>query len=280
MASKTRERDLSMTKNIKATIDLRALHAVCECAASKEETRYYLNGVLIEVYNNQNVYVATDGHRLVAHRQTFPDASKLTELLASAIIPAEECKALKPKSATRNSYSATNHADLTFEPDGYLRVQRQDGTARLFRPIDGTFPDWRRVMPTKLPETVQIECANAGKRGTDGKLICSRPAPKLVTINQTQGGFVVLCECGGMLSEISQLAQFNWEYTAAFSKFAERMDLQKPAIVHNGNGPAVIDFDSKDTFGVLMPLRTGANGRSFDLPAWVKAPALGAAAAA
>ena len=36
---------------------------------SPDETRYYLNGVLIEATPGQVVYVSTDGHRLFARRE-------------------------------------------------------------------------------------------------------------------------------------------------------------------------------------------------------------------
>ncbi len=124
-----------------ACIDLRTLAAV-SLFCSTEETRYYLKGVLIEVGSTGVTYVATDGHRLAARRiDTHSDASP-NSLTGRWIIPVEDCRALKP------SKRGSGLAQLVPYGNNDLLVT-YEGKPRLVQPIDGSFPDWRRIVPGK-----------------------------------------------------------------------------------------------------------------------------------
>src|SRR4051812_23886693 len=78
-----------------ATINLNAL-AAAAIFSSTEETRYYLGGVLLEIEPDAITYVATDGRRLFAHRDTTGPKEDPHTLLGSFIVPTPACKALKP----------------------------------------------------------------------------------------------------------------------------------------------------------------------------------------
>lgn len=140
-----------------ATIDVAALKAAAY-AASSEETRYYLCGVLIEIDARETRYVATDGHILFAHKAELPNygpvkgepvgtvngAAPDNTLTGSFIIPSATIKAIKL--AKRASTSAT----LESADDGLtLAIRTDDGLSYGFRPVDGSFPAWRRVLPVK-----------------------------------------------------------------------------------------------------------------------------------
>lgn len=109
--------------------DLSSVFAGVAFAVSTEETRYYLNGVYLE----PTAATATDGHRL---------AHVATELPAfEPVIVPSKTVALWPKGAARVSLSSTK-----------IRVQTADAaggdltmTSKL---IDGTYPDYQRVIPT------------------------------------------------------------------------------------------------------------------------------------
>lgn len=122
-----------------STINLRVL-AAASAFASKEETRYYLNGVCIEFEARASTYVATDGHRLIAYRDDLR-GDQDNELLGTFIIPTPQCKPFK----------------LSKDDDGTAKIFGEDGTRLTmahnfvdvtFAPIDGTFPDWRKVPPS------------------------------------------------------------------------------------------------------------------------------------
>lgn len=120
------------------TIDLKLLQASA-AFASTEATHYYLNGVLLHVVEDVGVYyVATDCHRMIVSYRGADDAKPTFS--AQIIVPIENCKF---KIGKRDAEDAT----LILNENGSCTVERLDGTASIFKPIDGTFPDWRRVLP-------------------------------------------------------------------------------------------------------------------------------------
>lgn len=122
------------------TINLAALKAA-NCAASNEQTRCYLNGVLVEVTRDSVTYIATDGHILFAHRAEINEDED--PLVGTWIIPSDIIKNLKfNKKFTLgqlegDELSVYNH-----------RLSINYGGSRIgFNAIDGSFPDWRRAVP-------------------------------------------------------------------------------------------------------------------------------------
>lgn len=119
-------------------IDVRILKAM-SAFASKEEVRYYLNGVCIEIEPRCITYVATDGHRAIAYRDDSFDGDRENALLGTFIIPTEQCKAHKFKKADV-TLGTIEYADSKFLTITY------DDIGVTFKPIDGTFPDWRMIV--------------------------------------------------------------------------------------------------------------------------------------
>jgi DNA polymerase-3 subunit beta len=122
-----------------ATLNARALSAL-NLAVSTEETRYYLNGVLVEIEAGSVTYCATDGHILAA----FREASEVENtLIGHFIIPRATCAALK---LGKSPDKALNAAIMT--PIGGRKYELETQRASLlFEPIDGSFPEWRGVIP-------------------------------------------------------------------------------------------------------------------------------------
>src|SRR5208337_975230 len=124
-----------------STLSRKALQA-CNFAASKEETRYYLNGVYVKIDAGGAEYCATDGHMLLAYREELEKDSPANTLTGEFIIPSSTC-ADKHIKGSKWASDAVELAEMT---DGFLRIDN----ALVFRPIDGTFPDWRRVLPSEI----------------------------------------------------------------------------------------------------------------------------------
>lgn len=130
-----------------AILDYTALKAALY-AVSNEETRYYLNGVLVEIGAQTVTYVATDGHIMFAHRGTWLEGDSNT-LLGNFIIPTDAIKAIKL--AKRDSPIIT----LRGEADGGgMRMEYDGGRSIGFNPIDASFPNWRRVLPETTDGTL------------------------------------------------------------------------------------------------------------------------------
>ena len=140
---------------MKITVDHSVIKSLLICAA-KVDVRYYLKGVCVDARADGTVVlVATDGHRLLA----YPVAVENIEALAPGeyIIPRELLEAVKPAKAGRTVLPI--HIDTVTAPDtpdperagvtikGRTSITITGATTAVGAPIDGTFPDWRRVIP-------------------------------------------------------------------------------------------------------------------------------------
>lgn len=128
---------------LKVTLNIRALRATL-VAVSTEETRYYLNGINLEFTPDGVVMAATDGHRMIVLRQPYGEHAA-TAAHASVIVPRDLVAKLKINPRMKKLDTTT----LTIGDDGKLTFEHAGemfGGAR----VDGTFPDYRRVVPQDL----------------------------------------------------------------------------------------------------------------------------------
>jgi len=126
--------------------------------AAKDDRRYYLNGVCIDVAvtgATEAVAVATDGHMLIAVPLLL-DAD-VTAAAGQYIIPRELIDGLK----ARKGAFATVKLDAR-------SVTINVGGANITAPlIDGQFPEWRRVVPltvTGLASQIDADYLHAMKK--------------------------------------------------------------------------------------------------------------------
>lgn len=128
---------------LKVTIHRNALKAASRFSAVKD-IRYYLNGVLVESSPLETRLVATDGHAMLVHRS---GAKEENEGAWSGIIPNDAVKAMLAWKGDKNS----KFMPFTLTVLSATEV-RADwvGQSIIFRPIDGTFPDYRKVIPTEI----------------------------------------------------------------------------------------------------------------------------------
>jgi len=125
-------------------ININLLKAV-NLAVSNDETRYYLHGVNIQTTPKGIVLAATDGKRMIVARQKYADGVNAPDgVIREApaldiIVPRDLIAKIK---TTRKS---NDYADLLFA-DGKVTLTL-DGVSVSSGVIDGTFPDYRRVIP-------------------------------------------------------------------------------------------------------------------------------------
>ncbi|WP_448663085.1 DNA polymerase III subunit beta [Sphingomonas sp. CJ20] len=119
-------------------------------AISTEETRYYLNGIFLHVTDEATPLMraaATDGHRLARVTVALPDGA---QSMPDVIIP-RKCVAELRK--------------LLDEVDGSVGVSLSNSKIRFdlgqailtSKLIDGTFPDYSRVIPTANDKILKID---------------------------------------------------------------------------------------------------------------------------
>jgi DNA polymerase-3 subunit beta len=123
-------------------------------AMSTEETRYYLNGVCLAPHPADPtaiIFCATDGHRLVKHI-----VEGLThELTETIIVPRDMVHILRKMLANTTGRDAI---DITIMNSTRIIFSCEDFhfTGKL---IDGTFPDFDRVVPQNNPVAATIFAA-------------------------------------------------------------------------------------------------------------------------
>ena len=130
-----------------APSDLRNLIDTTKFAVSMEETRYYLNGIYMHFSDTTNlIAVATDGHRLALSQMKSPPGS---ENMPAVIIPRKAVlelrKLLDDESKDIEVKLSESRAEFCV---GDIRL-----TTKL---IDGSFPDYKRVIPTSNDKIILI----------------------------------------------------------------------------------------------------------------------------
>ena len=170
-----------MTTTTAIEVPTAYLKAALVCA-STEQVRYYLNGVYVDP---KGFLVSTDGHRMFCGR------------IDLAGVPAFDGWII-PRDVIKRALTSYKDETITIAPDRVGDIACQ--------PIDGTFPDWRRVVPTELSgENAQFNPAYIADLGKIGILLRGKrknsldahihhngEAPAAVTFPEIDGAFAVL----------------------------------------------------------------------------------------
>ena len=130
--------------------DIRDLIDATRFAISTEETRYYLNGIYLHKAESGDLCaVATDGHRLAMTRQALPSGAAA---MPSIILPRKAVTELR-------KLLDDFEGDVTISLSD-TRAEFGFGTVRLkSKLIDGTFPDYTRVIPQGNDRIMQVDVA-------------------------------------------------------------------------------------------------------------------------
>ena len=120
-------------------------------AISTEETRYYLNGIFIHVTDDELRAAATDGHRLARFTIARPDGA---EGMPDVIVPRKcvaELRKLLEESLDANVLVDLSASKIRFTLGG------ESGVVLTSKLIDGTFPDYSRVIPTGNDKLLKLD---------------------------------------------------------------------------------------------------------------------------
>ncbi len=123
-------------------------HAVCT-----DEIRYFLTGIYLETHNDGKASylraVATDGHRLAMVDSPLSEIGPV-ELKKGLIIQKKGVTELRKllETTTEDSFELTCDENL-------VKVALGDNHLWI-RPIDGEYPDYKRVIPQSLPAQMKV----------------------------------------------------------------------------------------------------------------------------
>ncbi len=133
--------------------DLKAIIDRTRFAISTEETRYYLNGIYLHAARSNEVEVlrgvATDGHRLARVELPLPPGA------------AEMPGVIVPRKAVGELRKLIEEADSAVDVElSETRIRFALGGVTLTsKLIDGTFPDYERVIPAGNDKMMEVRCA-------------------------------------------------------------------------------------------------------------------------
>ncbi len=236
--------------------DLKNLIDNTKFAISLEETRYYLNGIYIhQDEDDKNILkgVATDGHRLAQVKLKIPNGA---DGMPAIIIPRKTVNELRK---------------LIEETDGDIAIIVSKNKIRFnvnncvltSKLIDGTFPDYQRVIPKENSNKLQVltkDFKDAVDRVSTISMEKTR-AVKLEIKNKSLVLKVNNSEIGNAVEELSIDFEgdeleigFNSKYLLDIASQIQGSKIQFS--LSDSSSPALItDEEQEGTIFVLMPMR-------------------------
>jgi DNA polymerase-3 subunit beta len=237
--------------------ELRNLIDRTRFAISTEETRYYLNGIYLHASENGALpslrAVATDGHRLARFEMPLPEGAAG---IPGVIVPR------KTVGEVRKLIDETEEPIEISLSDTRIRLAF-DSTVLTSKLIDGTFPDYERVIPTGNDKVVQVDCQSF-KDAVDRVSTISTEKSRAVKLLIESGGITLTAsspdsgtateevpvEYGGPAIEIG----FNSRYLLDIAQQIEGSDAE--ISLADAASPTIVrDTADASALYVLMPMR-------------------------
>ncbi|MBP2306067.1 DNA polymerase III subunit beta [Azospirillum melinis] len=244
-----------------AAADLRGLIDRTRFAISTEETRYYLNGIYLHAAKSKMGSletpvlraVATDGHRLARVEMPLPDGA---EAIPGVIIPRKtvtEIRKLVDEAADRIELSMSDNK-IRFGFDSVVV------TSKL---IDGTFPDYERVIPVGNDKVMEVD-AKLFAAAVDRVATISTEKSRAVKLSLVRGALTLSAtspESGSATEELEVSYQespleigFNSRYLLDITQQIEGEGAQ--FTLADAASPTIIrDVADSTALYVLMPMR-------------------------
>lgn len=237
--------------------DLKTLIDRTQFAISNEEIRYYLNGIFLHTVDTpagkRFRAVATDGHRLARADVPAPDGS---QGMPGVIVPRKTVGEIQK---------------LLEDPDADVNVELSDAKIRITtgdvvltsKLIDGTFPDYGRVIPQGNDKELKVDKAEfaeavdrvstvSSERGRAVKLTLTEGRMVLTVVNPDSGSATeeLMVEYDDDPLDIGFNARYLLDITAQLTTETAIFRLADP-----GSPTLIQDAGDGETLYVLMPMR-------------------------
>jgi DNA polymerase-3 subunit beta len=237
--------------------ELRALIDRTRFAISTEETRYYLNGIYLHATKNNEVpvlrAVATDGHRLARMEMVLPEGAAG---IPGIIVPRKtvlELRKLVEEGADEIQVALSD-----------TKIRFTLGAATLTsKLIDGTFPDYDRVIPANNDKILEVDCKTFAE-AVDRVSTISTEKSRAVKL-AIEGGSLVLSATSpenGTATEELEVRYLATPIEIGFNSrylldITEQIDGEGAQFAMSDAGSPTIVRDSADASAlyVLMPMR-------------------------
>jgi DNA polymerase-3 subunit beta len=237
--------------------NLRRLFDKSKFAISTEETRYYLNGVYMHVSDADGGQVlrcvATDGHRLARIDSDLPDGASD---MPGVIVPRKTVGELRK---------------LLDDDDMDIAVSVSDTKVRFATPditltskvIDGTFPDYTRVIPSGNTRRLEVDAAEFAQ-AVDRVATVSSERSRAVKLALDEDRLILSVNAPDSGAAEEELAVaygderleigFNAKYLL---EIASQVDRENAVFMFNSAGDPTLMREGNDTSAVyvVMPMR-------------------------
>lgn len=226
-------------------------------AVSSEETRYYLNGIYLHVVRDGESAllraVATDGHRLARMEVAMPAGA---ENMPGVILPRKTVAELKK---------------LLGESDKPVQIEVAESKIRfsvgdiklVSKLIDGTFPDYERVIPKENDKLLELE-AKTLREAIDRVATIASDKSRAVKVHLKQGVLAVRADSNEQGEAVEELEVkyssdpidigFNSRYLIEMLDQIEGDTVQ--FVFADATAPSVVrDTGNVGALYVVMPMR-------------------------
>lgn len=240
-----------------AAPDLRALIDKTRFAISMEETRYYLNGIYLHATKDDKVdvlrAVATDGHRLARVEMAAPQGSKgINGIIIPRKTVGEVRKLVDEFSGQVEIALSESKVRFTF-----------DNVVITSKLIDGTFPDYERVIPSANDKILDTN-AQLFAAAVDRVATISSEKSRAVKLSIATGQMILTAnapEAGSATEELEVNYDgapieigFNARYLLDILQQVEGEGVR--FALADAAAPAVVqDLSDESALYVLMPMR-------------------------
>lgn len=232
-----------------AACDIARLFGKAAFAISPDETRYMLNGVYFHNTPEGIAAVSTDGHRLAkVWVNQFED-------FTGVIVPKKTVAEVRKAFDIGDVHISVSPSKIKFDAGDTVIVSKV---------IDGTFPDYSRIIPKGHANTFRVDAVEFANAASAVALVCEDRKSRGVTMSI--GDDQVKLTVGGSLNDAEDVVDadvtgeacrigFNSQYLADALAQAEGGDVD----IHYSIGVEPILMMPKEDnmfLAVIMPMRT------------------------
>ncbi|WP_312529371.1 DNA polymerase III subunit beta [Paracoccus sp. (in: a-proteobacteria)] len=236
---------------------LRRLFDKSKFAISNEETRYYLNGVYMHVAQTDAGptlrCVATDGHRLARIDAPLPAGASG---LPGVIVPRKTVNELRKLLDDDEAEIAVSVSET--------KVRFATATLTLTsKVIDGTFPDYTRVIPSGNTRKLEVDAGDFAK-AVDRVATVSSERSRAVKLALDEDRLVLSVNApdSGAADEELSVAYADEPLEIGFNakylhEIASQIERENAVFLFNGSGDAALIREGGDESAVyvVMPMR-------------------------
>ena len=237
--------------------ELRRLFDKAKFAISTEETRYYLNGVYMHVAQGEVGKVlrcvATDGHRLARIDAPLPEGA---DGMPGVIVPRKTVGELRK---------------LLDDDEATIAVSVSETKVRFATPvitltskvIDGTFPDYTRVIPTGNTRRLEVDASEFAK-AVDRVATVSSERSRAVKLSLEEDRLILSVNSpdSGAAEEELAVAYADERLEIGFNakyllEIASQVDRENAVFLFNTAADPTLMREGNDTSAVyvVMPMR-------------------------